>query len=91
MDDFKINENIENVVSTEGLLFEGRAFTFGEVKRNLVSRGKLAAEIAKQTKIYSGYTITANVKVQNEESALLWIETTYSKSKRNTTCMPKIT
>ncbi|XP_046865052.1 cartilage oligomeric matrix protein-like isoform X2 [Xenia sp. Carnegie-2017] len=79
LDDFKINENIENVVSTEGLLFEGRAFTFGEVKQNLVSRGKLAAEIAKQTKIYSGYTITANVKVQNEESALLWIETTYTR------------
>ena len=75
---------MDNIVQTTGLPFEGRAFEFGEVKENLMKKGKLASEIAKQTKVYQGFTVTANVKVKNDhECALLWIETIYSKLNKN--------
>ncbi len=80
LDDFDINEGMDNIVETEGLPYEGRAFAFSDVKQNLMKKGELASEIAKQTKIYRGFTVTANVKVNNnQECALLWIETTYSE------------
>ncbi|CAB3985902.1 cartilage oligomeric matrix -like isoform X1 [Paramuricea clavata] len=80
LDDFDINESIDNIAETEGLQYEGRAFIFGDVKQNLMKRGELASEIAKQSKIYRGFTVTANVKVDNnQECALMWIETIYTR------------
>ena len=80
LDDFDTNESIDNIAETEGLQYEGRAFIFGDVKQNLMKKGELASEIAKQSKIYRGFTVTANVKVDNnQECALLWIETIYSE------------
>lgn len=80
LDDFDISERMDNIAETEGLPFEGRAFEFSNVKQNLMKKGELASEIAKQAKVYQGFTVTANVKVENnQECALLWIETIYSE------------
>ena len=80
LDDFDISEGMDDILETEGLPYEGKAFTFGDVEENLLQRDKLAREIARQTKVYAGYIVTANVKVDNnQECALVWIETIYSK------------
>lgn len=80
LDDFEINEGMENIQETKGLPYEGRAFEFSDVKKDLMKKGKLPSEIGKQAKIYAGFTVTANVKIENnQECALLWIETIYSK------------
>ncbi|XP_028411214.1 cartilage oligomeric matrix protein-like [Dendronephthya gigantea] len=80
LDDFEINEGMENIQETTGLQYEGRAFEFGDVKQDLMKKGKLPSEIGKQAKIYAGFTVTANVKIQNnQECALLWIETIYTQ------------
>lgn len=79
LDDFDISETMDNIVETEGLQYEGRAFTFSDVKQNLMKKGDLASEIAKQAKVYAGFSVTANVKIDNnQECALLWIESIYS-------------
>ena len=80
LDDFDIHEGMDSIVETEGLPYEGRAFQFGDVRENLLEKDKLSREIARQTKIYAGYTVTANVKVNNnQECTLVWIETIYSE------------
>lgn len=84
LEDFDINGSLDNIVETEGLPYEGRAFTFTNFKQNFMKKGKLAREIAKQTKVYGGFTISANVKVENnQECTLFWIETIYSECTTN--------
>ena len=80
LDDFDINESMDNIAEVQGLPYEGRAFEFNDVKQNLMKKSELPSEIAKQAKVYQGFTVTANVKVENnQECALLWIETIYSE------------
>ena len=79
-DDFNLNENMQGIMETDGLPAEGKAFLFGDKKDDLMIKGELVNEIAKQAKVYADLTLSANIKIDpNQEGTLLWIETIYRK------------
>ena len=71
---------MDDIILTEGRPYEGKAFLFGDKKDDLLKKGELVNEIAKQVKVYGGLTVSANIKLDaNQESTLMWIETIYSE------------